>query len=71
MSECLSERERKREALTVDVHVSADVGVPQGVGHLTGHGLSEEGVVHHHLVAVACHLWDWMATLGPSVRKET
>jgi len=63
--------ERAVRWLTVHVHVPADVGAPQGVGHLAGHGLGKEGVVHHHLVAVARHLGDRMAALGPSVEKKT
>lgn len=31
--------------LTVHVHQDADVGVAHSVEHLTGHGLSEEGVI--------------------------
>ena len=29
----------------MDVHQDADVGVPHGVDHLTGHGLGEERVI--------------------------
>lgn len=53
------------EELTVDIHISADVGASQGVGDLTGHWLGEKGVVHDDLVSVTCHLLDHSATFGP------
>ena len=45
-----------RSALTVDVHVPADVGVAQRVGDLTGNRLREERVIHNDLIGVTMYV---------------
>lgn len=56
----------KWQILTVDIYIPADVGVPQCIGDLTGNGLSEERVIHKNLIGVAWHIWDHIASFGPS-----
>lgn len=52
--------------LTVNIHVTADVGAAQGIGHLTGYWLGEEGMINQHLISVSCCVCDNASPLRPS-----
>lgn len=56
--------------LTLDINQSADIGAAHRVGHLTGDGVCEVGVVHCHLKAIPICFGDGDSSFRPPGTNE-